>query len=132
MDKFNERVRMRGQGGFTLIELLVVIAILAVLGGAVVIGIGALRGNAEEEACKTDRETIETAAEAYKVVERAPYPRWTAADPRDGLASLKTVRLTNDPCGQLRRCDDVTALRPSDGDRQVQDVADATATPDRQ
>jgi len=66
MEKFNERVRMRGQGGFTLIELLVVIAILAVLGGAVVIGIGALRGNAEEEVCKTDKETIETAAEAAK------------------------------------------------------------------
>ena len=67
MEKFEARRRMRGQGGFTLIELLVVIAILAVLGGAVVIGVGSLRGNAHSEACKTDRNTLETAIQAYNV-----------------------------------------------------------------
>lgn len=64
-----KRMEQRGQGGFTLIELLVVIAILAVLGGAVIIGIGAMRGNAEKQVCKTNKETIELAAEAYKVAE---------------------------------------------------------------
>lgn len=60
-----------GQGGFTLIELLVVVAILAVLGGAAIIGIGAMRGNAQEQVCKTDLKTIRTAAEAYRVSEDA-------------------------------------------------------------
>lgn len=62
-----KRMEQRGQGGFTLIELLVVIAILAVLGGAVIIGIGAMRENAEKQVCKTNKETIEVAAEAYKL-----------------------------------------------------------------
>ena len=66
MNMIQKRMEQRGQGGFTLIELLVVIAILAVLGGAVIIGIGAMRGNAEEQVCKTEKETIETAAEAFK------------------------------------------------------------------
>lgn len=66
-----KRMEQRGQGGFTLIELLVVIAILAVLGGAVIIGIGAMRENAEEQVCKTNKETIELAIEAYKVSEDA-------------------------------------------------------------
>lgn len=67
MKMIEKRMEQRGQGGFTLIELLVVIAILAVLGGAVIIGIGAMRENAEEQVCKTNKETIETAAEAYKL-----------------------------------------------------------------
>lgn len=66
-----KRMEQRGQGGFTLIELLVVIAILAVLGGAVIIGIGAMRENAEEQVCKTNQETIELAIEAYRVSEDA-------------------------------------------------------------
>lgn len=69
MNMIEKRKAMAGQGGFTLIELLVVIAILAVLGGAAIIGIGALRGSAQEEVCKTDRETIELAAEAKKVAD---------------------------------------------------------------
>ena len=69
-----DRKRMRGQSGFTLIELLVVIAILAVLGGAAVIGIGAMRDNAEEQVCKTDAETIETAAEALSLDDTPAVP----------------------------------------------------------
>lgn len=67
MKLIEKRMEQRGQGGFTLIELLVVIAILAVLGGAVIIGIGAMRENAEKQVCKTNKETIEVAAEAYKL-----------------------------------------------------------------
>lgn len=62
-----QRKQARGQAGFTLIELLVVIAILAVLAGAAIVGIGAMRSNAQETACKSDRDTLQTAAEAYKV-----------------------------------------------------------------
>ena len=69
MKMIEKRMEQRGQGGFTLIELLVVIAILAVLGGAVIIGIGAMRGNAEEQVCKTNKETLELAVEAFRVSE---------------------------------------------------------------
>lgn len=57
----------RGQGGFTLIELLVVIAILAILAGAAIVGVGAMRKNARKTACQSDRDTIQTAFEAYDV-----------------------------------------------------------------
>lgn len=57
----------RGQGGFTLIELLVVVAILAILAGAAIVGVGAMRNNARATACKSDRDTIQTALEAYDV-----------------------------------------------------------------
>jgi len=67
MNMIEKRKAMAGQGGFTLIELLVVIAILAVLAGAAVIGIGAMRSNAQTQVCKTDKKTLETAAEAWAV-----------------------------------------------------------------
>ena len=66
------RKAMAGQGGFTLIELLVVIAILAVLGGAAIIGIGQLRENAKKQVCKTDAETLSTAAEAWLIDQTLP------------------------------------------------------------
>jgi prepilin-type N-terminal cleavage/methylation domain-containing protein len=69
MNMIEKRKAMRGQSGFTLIELLVVIAILAVLGGAAIIGIGALRDNAQAEVCATNLETIELAAQAYDISE---------------------------------------------------------------
>jgi prepilin-type N-terminal cleavage/methylation domain-containing protein len=67
MNMIESRMEQRGQGGFTLIELLVVIAILAVLAGAAILGIGAMRTNAKKTACKADLDTISTAAEAYKI-----------------------------------------------------------------
>jgi prepilin-type N-terminal cleavage/methylation domain-containing protein len=66
MNMIEKRKAMAGQGGFTLIELLVVIAILAILGGAAIIGVGALRENAANNACETNKETIALAAEAQK------------------------------------------------------------------
>ena len=65
MNIIEMKKRQTGQGGFTLIELLVVIAILAVLAGLAVIGIGAMRDNADKTACKADRDTVATAAEAW-------------------------------------------------------------------
>ena len=61
------RSSLRGQGGFTLIEMLIVVAILAVLAAAVVLSVGGLTDKADEDACKTERRTIETALEAYHV-----------------------------------------------------------------
>lgn len=86
MKLIEERKRMRGQGGFTLIELLVVIAILAVLGGAAVIGIGSLRGNAQKQACRTDKATIETALEAYDV-----------DNPTPGVATIAILKSASPP-----------------------------------
>ena len=66
MNALKTRARMRGQGGFTLIELLIVIAILGILAGVVVYAVGGTTDNAKTQACKTEKSTIETAAEAYK------------------------------------------------------------------
>lgn len=59
-----QRKRNRGQGGFTLIELLVVIAILAVLAGIAVFAVGNLTEGADESACKTEKDTLNTAVQA--------------------------------------------------------------------
>lgn len=67
MNIIEKKKRQMGQGGFTLIELLVVIAILAVLAGLAVIGIGAMRDNADKQACKADADTYQTAIEAAKI-----------------------------------------------------------------
>ncbi len=67
MNIIEQKKRQMGQGGFTLIELLVVIAILAVLAGLAVIGIGAMRDNADKQACKADADTYQTAVEAAKI-----------------------------------------------------------------
>ena len=76
MNMIEKRRQMRGQGGFTLIELLVVIAILGILAGVV----GSIRQNAAVNACKTEKATFETAADAASI------------DSNDNIASyLKTT-----------------------------------------
>jgi len=104
MNMIEKRKAQAGQGGFTLIELLVVIAILAVLGGAAIIGIGTLRSSSEVQVCRTDKETIELAAEAQKVaansatyaanpaglstfLRKQPKGTWTIA-PATGVATV--------------------------------------------
>jgi type IV pilus assembly protein PilA len=64
MDMIKKRAAMRGQSGFTLIELLVAVAILAVLAGVAVFAVGNLRGGAATNACKTEKDTLITAANA--------------------------------------------------------------------
>ena len=81
MNIIEKKKRQMGQGGFTLIELLVVIAILAVLAGLAVIGIGAMRNNANKTACQADADTLETAVAAYRVESKDVNPA--------GIASLK-------------------------------------------
>lgn len=58
------RKEMRGQGGFTLIELLVVVAILAILAGVAVFAVSNLTDDADNNACKVERDTIKTAIAA--------------------------------------------------------------------
>lgn len=54
-----------GEKGFTLIELLVVIIILGILAAVVVLAVNGIQDKGEENACKTEKKTIEAAAAAY-------------------------------------------------------------------
>ena len=67
MNMIEKRKARAGQGGFTLIELLVVIAILAILAGAAIVGIGAMRDNAKKNSCKSEKDTVETGLEAREL-----------------------------------------------------------------
>jgi len=79
---------MRGQGGFTLIELLIVIAILGILAGVVVYAVGGSTDKAKKSSCTTERDTIDTALEAYKA-DVGTYPA--------NLADLKPTYLKRAP-----------------------------------
>lgn len=83
--------RMRGQGGFTLIELLVVIAILGILAGVVAFAVGGSTDSANKQACATEKKTVETAMEAYKV-DKGTYPTTVLA-----LSSSTPQYLKEDP-----------------------------------
>lgn len=52
--------------GFTLVELLIVVVILGILAGIAVFAVGSMTQNSAEAACKTDFNTVEVAAEAFK------------------------------------------------------------------
>ncbi len=68
-----QRKRNRGQGGFTLIELLVVIAIMAILAGVAIFAVGNLNESADKSACLTEKDTINTAIQAFKA-DQGAYP----------------------------------------------------------
>jgi general secretion pathway protein G len=63
--RLTKRLRNEPDTGFTLIELLIVIVILGILAAIVVFAIGATRGDAVANSCKTDFKSIELASEAY-------------------------------------------------------------------
>lgn len=58
-------MKHRQDSGFTLIELLIVIVILGILAGVVVFSVNGIRDTAAENACKTEKRTVQTAVEAY-------------------------------------------------------------------
>ena len=62
--------------GFTLIELLVVIVILGILAAVVVFAVSGITDKGTVSACKTEKRTLITAAEAY-FAQNGSYP----ADP---------------------------------------------------
>ncbi len=64
MNMIEKRKAMAGQGGFTLIELLVVVAILAILAGVAVFAVSNLTADADNNACKVEKDTIKTAIAA--------------------------------------------------------------------
>jgi prepilin-type N-terminal cleavage/methylation domain-containing protein len=66
--------RRKGQGGFTLIELLVVIAVLAVLAGIVIFNVTGVANKGKSSACVTDKQTIQTAVDAYYNDHNSTYP----------------------------------------------------------
>ena len=86
MQTIQTKTRARGEEGFTLIELLIVIAILGILAGVVVFAVGGTTESAKKNSCKIDRQTIETAAEAFKA-DNGVYPP-TLADLFDKNANI--------------------------------------------
>ena len=51
--------------GFTLVELLIVIVILGILATVTVFAVRGITDKGQQNACKTDRQTLDTAIEAY-------------------------------------------------------------------
>eukprot|EP00918_Siedleckia_nematoides_P097418 GHVU01213556.1.p3 GENE.GHVU01213556.1~~GHVU01213556.1.p3 ORF type:complete len:107 (+),score=29.40 GHVU01213556.1:683-1003(+) len=106
MNMIEKRKQQRGQGGFTLIELLVVVAILAILAGVVLFAVGNLTDDADEYACKVERDTIKTAIAAAEATSDAAD---TSADYLDGTPKYFTgsgatwTKVTGAPAG----CPDV-------------------------
>lgn len=64
--RLSKRVSTAREDGFTLIELLIVIVILGILAGIVVFAVGTARSDSVTSACKADKKTVATAAEAAK------------------------------------------------------------------
>jgi len=59
------REAKKNEKGFTLIELLIVIIILGILAAIVVFAVGGITDRGKTSACKSDKKTVEVAAEAY-------------------------------------------------------------------
>ena len=61
----NKRIQqLKNEEGFTLVELLIVIVILGILAGVVVFAVRGINERGQEQACKTDRQTLLVAQEA--------------------------------------------------------------------
>jgi general secretion pathway protein G len=95
------------EAGFTLVELLIVIVIMGILAGIVVFAVGNLTSSASSNACKTEADTLTTAAEAHKAT-YGSYPAAvadlvTAHTPPDatgsGLLKSTPKKLTTAPAG---------------------------------
>ena len=78
--------KKRQEEGFTLIELLIVVIILGILAAVVVFGVSTFREDSVDNACATDRKSLETAAEAYRT-KTGSYP----ADPAPVTTGSTTV-----------------------------------------
>lgn len=79
------------QKGFTLVELLVVIVILGILAAVVVFAVSGSTETAKTNACKAEKNAVETAVEAY-MASTGSYPTDAAA-----LQAANTKFLRSDP-----------------------------------
>jgi prepilin-type N-terminal cleavage/methylation domain-containing protein len=74
MNYLNNKVNQsKNEQGFTLIELLIVIVILGILAAVVVFSVGGITDRGAVSACKSTREQVTTAGEAYKA-KNGTYP----------------------------------------------------------
>jgi prepilin-type N-terminal cleavage/methylation domain-containing protein len=97
----------KSEKGFTLTELLVVIAILGILAAVVVFAVGGINNTSKTSACAADKNTIQTAEEAYYAQKsppaytdvagliaakylRAPASLWYSADATTGAVTAIT------------------------------------------
>lgn len=104
-----------GAKGFTLIELLVVIIILGILAAVVVLAINGIQDRGEENACKTEKKTIETAAAAYYAENGEVWPEDSAA--------LLEAELIRDPAytWSINAAGEATATATTSGTGSVPD-----------
>lgn len=64
--RINNLRKSRGeQAGFTLIELLIVIVILGILAAVVVLSVSGISNRGHDNACKAEKQSLQTAQEAY-------------------------------------------------------------------
>ena len=82
-------MRRAPSSGFTLVELLIVGVILGILGGVVVFGAGRLADDASDTSCRTERDQLVVAVEAYV----ATHPGTVRAD-LDDIAVLQGTNPT--------------------------------------
>ena len=84
--------------GMTLIEIMVVIVIIGVLGSALAVGVFGMLGDAKEDACKAQMQTVGGVIEAYEA-RKGDYPDSLMSLTEGKRAKLKTANL-KDPWRQ--------------------------------
>jgi general secretion pathway protein G len=62
---FTNTTPRRSEHGFTLTELLIVIVVMGILAGVVVFAMSGVTNHAKSSACTTEKQTIDTAEDAY-------------------------------------------------------------------
>lgn len=88
----------RGTRGMTLIEIMVVIVIIGVLGSALAVGVFGMLGDAKEDACKAQIQTVGGVIEAFEA-RKGDFPESLQSLTEGKRAKLKTTNL-KDPWKQ--------------------------------
>lgn len=85
-NRLRTRAELRRNGGFTLVEVLIVIVILGILATVTVFAVRGTTERAADNACLSERTSIETAFDAYLVQEDA------SGVPADGVGEDRYER----------------------------------------